>query len=182
MANGDIASAAGVFTPVSSAADIRNGYDDINRLADSVAGLVGAGGWALSTGVISPASGFGSVMDPNGLAAGSTTTPAGAAGGAKLLRPYVGVAAYAYVLSVRLTRTGASLAAATTSGNIADVTAFTMSPSFRPAGARQFVFSTGTYDGVGQINPDGTAVLKTLSPNAVIATGDLIQFDAYVPM
>lgn len=36
MANGDIAAAAG-FTPVSGGADIRAGYDQINRLADWVA-------------------------------------------------------------------------------------------------------------------------------------------------
>lgn len=168
MANGDVASAAGIFTPVSSGADFRVGYDDINRLADVVAKGQGYNAWSLSPITLNSAL-WNALQDPNGATSGTL------AGGAKVAGAFL-------VLSFRATYIGSTITSDTKS-NITDMTLGTLAVGYRPAAVRYFTFALpGTSQGSARVGPDGVIQIVSLDANNTIPSGTQAQIDAVVPL
>lgn len=172
MTNGDLASSSGIFTPVLSSADIKQGYDDINRLADAVAKATGLdpAQWSLSAIVrnTSATVGFSALQDPNGNAAAPLQGGVKVAGGLLLG-------------SFLTSYTGSTTVTANATGNIGDLTIGTLSAAYRPKAPRGFAWSQGgTAAGAGTINTDGTINLVTLDPGNVV--GAAIHVDFCVPL
>lgn len=164
MANGDVASAAGLFTPVLSSADLRQGFDDINRLADAAARIGGADAAKWSLAAISVPVGWASVADPN------INTVAPLAGGVRVdggrLRG-----------SWRQTYSGATVTAGAT-GNFTDFVIATLAVGYRPLAPRYGNFYiVGTTQGTCRINTNGTVELTDMYPGATLVSTNVVQLD-----
>lgn len=167
MANGDLANTSGQFVPVSSGAEYRLGYDDINRLADAAARIAGANAWELASAFSSFATGFGSITDPNGLTTGAIQ------GGLK--RQGLMVSA-----SFFLTYTGATLTS--TNGNFPDTLIATLGPNYRPAARRLLRASSGAWSGTVRVQADGGLVLVDMDSGASLTNPTTFQVEGIYPL
>ncbi|WP_193514843.1 hypothetical protein [Streptomyces griseoloalbus] len=78
-----------------------------------------------------------------------------------------------------MTYTGASAITSSTAGNIGDTLCGTLPAGWRPLATLVTSFDrSGVADGSVSIAPDGTCMLKTLSPNATISGGNNVSFMA----
>lgn len=85
-------------------------------------------------------------------------------------------------LDVHINRTGASMSAASSSGNIPDTDLVTIPAAARPARTIYGSYSSsGVADGAFVLFASGLLQLQTLSPNAAIANGHLVHIFAAYP-
>jgi hypothetical protein len=169
MANGDLASSFGLFTPVSPGAEYRLGYDDINRLADAVARVNGGNAWSLSAITLTAAAAAGSLTDP------ADATTGVLVGGAKLL----GVGQV--WLSFRLRLSTAITFDAT--GEAANVAVAKLGAPYRPPTSRYIRWTTAAGSGAVQVNNAGDVlIIDGPSNNTINTTTHKIQIDGGYPL
>lgn len=120
-------------------------------------------GWAFGSN-FSLASGWSTLVDPNGVGSGSSL-----AGGIRLVGKQL-------ELRFRVNRTGSTLTA-DSSGNLADTLVCTINTAaYQPASPIYDNFYViGVRQGTVRLGTDGTVAITDMVPNGTISTGDTVQ-------